>query len=42
VDRAARQLAQVMEITSICGLGRAAPNPLLTWLDYFRGEKVTG
>ncbi len=30
-----RQLAGVMEITSICGLGRAAPNPFMTWLDYF-------
>ena len=36
------QLAGVMEITSICGLGRAAPNPFMTWLDYFGNEAGNG
>lgn len=35
VDGMVRQLAEVMEITSICGLGRAASNPFTTWLDHF-------
>jgi NADH:ubiquinone oxidoreductase subunit F (NADH-binding)/NADH:ubiquinone oxidoreductase subunit E len=29
------ELARVMEATSICGLGRAAANPLISVLDYF-------
>jgi NADH:ubiquinone oxidoreductase subunit F (NADH-binding) len=33
-----RELAQVMEITSICGLGRAASTPFLTWLEHFPNE----
>jgi NADH:ubiquinone oxidoreductase subunit F (NADH-binding) len=33
-----RTLTNVMEITSICGLGRAASVPFGTWLDYFRDE----
>jgi NADH:ubiquinone oxidoreductase subunit F (NADH-binding)/NADH:ubiquinone oxidoreductase subunit E len=37
-----RQLAGVMEITSICGLGRAAPNPFMTWLDYFGSRTGSG
>jgi hypothetical protein len=37
-----RQLAGVMEITSICGLGRAAPTPFSTWLDYFSGDGGNG
>jgi NADH:ubiquinone oxidoreductase subunit F (NADH-binding) len=35
VAQAVRELARVMEATSICGLGRAAANPLVTVLDYF-------
>jgi NADH:ubiquinone oxidoreductase subunit F (NADH-binding) len=35
VAETVRQLAGVMEITSICGLGRAASTPFTTWLDYF-------
>jgi NADH:ubiquinone oxidoreductase subunit F (NADH-binding) len=37
-----RQLAGVMEITSICGLGRAAPSPFMTWLDYFGSRTGSG
>jgi NADH:ubiquinone oxidoreductase subunit F (NADH-binding)/NADH:ubiquinone oxidoreductase subunit E len=33
-----RSLARVMEATSICGLGRAASNPLTSFLDYFGDE----
>ncbi|HEV3136609.1 MAG TPA: NADH-ubiquinone oxidoreductase-F iron-sulfur binding region domain-containing protein [Pirellulales bacterium] len=33
-----RELAQAMEMTSICGLGVAAPNPLISWMRYFRAE----
>ncbi|HEX5272839.1 MAG TPA: NADH-ubiquinone oxidoreductase-F iron-sulfur binding region domain-containing protein, partial [Gemmataceae bacterium] len=35
VAPAVRELARVMEATSICGLGRAAANPLISVLDYF-------
>jgi NADH:ubiquinone oxidoreductase subunit F (NADH-binding) len=36
VDTVARELAEAMQATSICGLGRsAACNPLITALDYF-------
>ncbi len=35
VDGVVRQLAEAMEITSICGLGRGAATPLITWLDHF-------
>ncbi|MFN3399326.1 MAG: NADH-ubiquinone oxidoreductase-F iron-sulfur binding region domain-containing protein, partial [Ferrovibrio sp.] len=31
-----RDLAQVMRDASICGLGQAAPNPLLSVLERFR------
>ena len=34
-DTIVRLVAGVMETNSICGLGRAASNPFLTWLDYF-------
>jgi NADH:ubiquinone oxidoreductase subunit F (NADH-binding) len=34
----ARDLGQVMEATSICGLGRTAAKPLLTVLGYFGAE----
>jgi NADH:ubiquinone oxidoreductase subunit F (NADH-binding)/NADH:ubiquinone oxidoreductase subunit E len=37
-EATARSLAQVMEQTSICGLGRVAANPLITYLDYFCHE----
>jgi len=33
-----RQLAEAMTMTSICGLGAAAPNPLLTWFKYFHAD----
>jgi NADH:ubiquinone oxidoreductase subunit F (NADH-binding)/NADH:ubiquinone oxidoreductase subunit E/Pyruvate/2-oxoacid:ferredoxin oxidoreductase delta subunit len=32
------QLAHVVKTTSLCGLGRTAPNPVLTTLRYFREE----
>jgi NADH-quinone oxidoreductase subunit F len=32
------RLAQTVCATSLCGLGRTAPNPVLTTLRYFRGE----
>jgi NADH:ubiquinone oxidoreductase subunit F (NADH-binding)/NAD-dependent dihydropyrimidine dehydrogenase PreA subunit len=34
------KLAQVVKRSSLCGLGRTAPNPVLTALKYFRGEFV--
>lgn len=33
-----RELSQAMMDASICGLGQAAPNPVLTLLKYFPGE----
>lgn len=33
-----RELAEVMQSTSLCGLGKSAPNPLLSALDLFREE----
>ncbi len=33
-----KELAQVMTDASICGLGQAAPNPLLSLLRYFPEE----
>jgi formate dehydrogenase len=33
-----RELSQAMMDASICGLGQAAPNPVLTVLKYFPGE----
>jgi formate dehydrogenase len=33
-----RELSQAMMDSSICGLGQAAPNPVLTVLKYFPGE----
>jgi NADH:ubiquinone oxidoreductase subunit F (NADH-binding)/(2Fe-2S) ferredoxin/NAD-dependent dihydropyrimidine dehydrogenase PreA subunit len=33
-----RRLALLMKKTSLCGLGRAAPNPVLSTLDHFRDE----
>ena len=32
------ELGEVMGLTSICGLGRAAPMPLRTVIDYFGGD----
>ncbi len=32
------ELAQVVADTSLCGLGKTAPNPVLSALRYFRGE----
>jgi len=33
-----RRLALLMRKTSLCGLGRAAPNPVLSTLEHFRDE----
>jgi NADH:ubiquinone oxidoreductase subunit F (NADH-binding)/NADH:ubiquinone oxidoreductase subunit E len=33
-----RQLATLIQNTSICGLGKTAPNPVLSTLEYFRDE----
>ncbi len=33
-----RRLATLMKKTSLCGLGRAAPNPVLSTLEHFRDE----
>jgi NADH:ubiquinone oxidoreductase subunit F (NADH-binding)/(2Fe-2S) ferredoxin/Pyruvate/2-oxoacid:ferredoxin oxidoreductase delta subunit len=33
-----RRLALLMKKTSLCGLGRAAPNPVLSTLEHFRDE----
>jgi len=32
------QLARMVSLSSLCGLGKTAPNPVLTTLRYFRGE----
>ena len=32
------QLAQMVKTTSLCGLGKTAPNPVLSTLQYFRDE----
>jgi bidirectional [NiFe] hydrogenase diaphorase subunit len=32
------QLCAVVRDTSLCGLGQSAPNPVLSTLQYFRGE----
>ena len=32
------QLAETVQLTSLCGLGQTAPNPVLTTLRYFRDE----
>ena len=33
-----KELSEAMRDASICGLGQAAPNPVLTALRYFEGE----
>jgi NADH:ubiquinone oxidoreductase subunit F (NADH-binding)/(2Fe-2S) ferredoxin/Pyruvate/2-oxoacid:ferredoxin oxidoreductase delta subunit len=33
-----QEVAEVMADTSLCGLGKTAPNPVLSALKYFRGE----
>jgi len=33
-----RELAEVVKDASLCGLGRTAPNPVLSTLKYFPGE----
>jgi formate dehydrogenase beta subunit len=38
----AEAVAETMKATSICGLGRAAPRPLETWLKYFRDGTRSG
>jgi len=35
VGQDVQELARVMTLTSICGLGTVAPNPLATYLEYF-------
>jgi formate dehydrogenase len=37
-EQTLKQLAAVMADASICGLGQAAPNPVLSLLRDFRGE----
>jgi bidirectional [NiFe] hydrogenase diaphorase subunit len=32
------QLCEVVQATSLCGLGQTAPNPVLSTLRYFRSE----
>ena len=32
------ELAKVVNVASLCGLGQTAPNPVLTALRYFREE----
>jgi NADH:ubiquinone oxidoreductase subunit F (NADH-binding) len=41
VETTARALATAMEVTSICGLGRSAANPLTTLLDHFEADLPT-
>jgi NADH:ubiquinone oxidoreductase subunit F (NADH-binding) len=36
-----RDLGQVMEATSICGLGRTAAKPLLSFLSYFSASTTS-
>ncbi len=31
-------LCEMVKLTSLCGLGQSAPNPVLSTLRYFRGE----
>ncbi|UUX93646.1 (2Fe-2S) ferredoxin domain-containing protein [Methanoplanus endosymbiosus] len=33
-----KSLSETIAATSLCGLGQTAPNPVLTTLEYFRGE----
>ena len=33
-----KELSQVMQVSALCGLGQAAPNPVLTCLKYFSQE----
>ncbi|MHA2168727.1 MAG: NADH-ubiquinone oxidoreductase-F iron-sulfur binding region domain-containing protein [Candidatus Kariarchaeaceae archaeon] len=34
------ELSEIIKITSLCGLGQTAPNPLLSTLKYFKAEYV--
>jgi NADH-quinone oxidoreductase subunit F len=36
--RVMERLSQAMVLSALCGLGQAAPNPVLDSLQYFRGE----
>jgi len=40
LEQTVRQLSEVMEITSICGLGRGASTPFLTWLEHFQQQNA--
>ena len=33
-----KDISETMELTSICGLGQAAPKPLLSAIEYFPDE----
>lgn len=35
-----KDLAQMVKDTSLCGLGKTAPNPVLSTLQYFRDEYI--
>jgi NAD-dependent dihydropyrimidine dehydrogenase PreA subunit len=35
------EVAKIVKETSLCGLGKTAPNPVLTTLRYFRNEYLT-
>ncbi len=39
--RALEEIAWVVKQTSLCGLGKTAPNPVLTTLRYFRDEYIS-
>lgn len=36
-----KELAEIIKLTSLCGLGQTAPNPLLSTMKYFRDEYET-
>ena len=36
-----KELAEIIKLTSLCGLGQTAPNPLLSTMKYFNDEYVT-
>src|SRR5690606_15853818 len=35
-----KQLGETIEVASLCGLGKSAPNPVMTTLKYFREEYI--
>ena len=36
-----KELAEIIRLTSLCGLGQTAPNPLLSTMKYFKDEYIT-